>query len=152
MHFYNVIKDLVVEKPIELFFDMDGVISSYDAGKPLDFLNKRPLKENIKKIEEVSKLPNVELNILSICKKDFQIEEKNIWLDKNASFFKKENRVIISKESNPGISSADLKANYLKSLNSNKQIVVVDDDNLVLKTIMEKAKDVIVFQDSELID
>ena len=78
MHFYNVIKDLVVEKPIELFFDMDGVISSYDAGKPLDFLNKRPLKENIKKIDEVSKLPNVELNILSICKKDFQIEEKNI--------------------------------------------------------------------------
>lgn len=152
MHFYNLIKDLVGQKPIKIFFDMDGVISSYDAGKPLDFLNKRPLTENIKKIDAIKNLPDVELNILSICKKDFQIEEKNIWLDKNAPFFKKENRIIISKEQNPGISSADLKANYLKNLNSNKQIAVVDDDNLVLKTIMEKAKDVIVFQDSELID
>jgi hypothetical protein len=152
MHFYNVIKDLADQKSIKLFFDMDGVISSYDAGKPLDFLNKRPLTENIRKIEEISKLSNVELYILSICKKDFQIEEKNTWLDKNAPFFKKNNRIVISKEGNIGVSSADLKANYLKNLVSDSQIVVVDDDNLVLKTIMDKAPKVIVFQDSELID
>lgn len=152
MHFYNIIKDLSNQNSVKLFFDMDGVISSYDAGKPLDFLHKRPLTENIKKIEQISKLANVELNILSICKKDYQIEEKNIWLDKYAPFFDNENRVIISKETNPGISSADLKANYLKNVKADGQIVVVDDDNLVLKTIMEKAKEVIVFQDSELID
>lgn len=152
MHFYNLIKDLSEQKEIILFVDMDGVIASYDVGKPLDFLNKRPLTENIRKIEKVGELPNVELHILSICKKNFQIEEKNIWLDKYAPFFKKENRKIISKEQISEVSSPELKANYLKSLDTNKQIVFVDDDNAILKKVMDTAKEVIVFQDSELID
>ena len=84
MYFYNLIKDLSYKKELLLFVDMDGVIASYDAGKPLDFLNKRPLKENIRKIEQITTLPNVELYIISICRKDFQIREKNIWLDKYA--------------------------------------------------------------------
>lgn len=100
MHFYNLIKDLANKKHIMMFVDMDGVLASYDVGKPLDFLNKRPLTENIAKIKKVSELPNVELHILSICRKDFQIEEKNTWLNKYAPFFKKENRTIISKETN----------------------------------------------------
>lgn len=152
MHFYDLIKDLSMEKELVIFVDMDGVIASYDVGKPLDFLNKRPLMENIRKIEKVGELPNVELHILSICKKDFQIEEKNIWLDKYAPFFKKEHRMIISKEKVNGVTSPELKANYLNSLKTNKQIVILDDDNSVLKKVINSVDGVIAFQDSELID
>lgn len=152
MHFYNLIKKLSIENKLLIFVDMDGVISSYDIGKPLDFLNKRPLTENIKKLEKISKLPNIELCILSICKKNFQIEEKNIWLDKYAPFFKKENRIIISKQEINNTSSSEIKANYLKNVKTNKQIIFVDDDNTILKTVLNKVENVIVFQDSELID
>jgi len=152
MHFYNLIKELSQDKELILFVDMDGVIASYDVGKPLDFINKRPLTENIKKLEKVGELDNVELHILSICRKNFQIEEKNIWLDKNAPFFKKENRKIISKENEVGVSSPELKTNYLKDFATNKQVVLIDDDNSVLKKVMDNVNNVIVFQDSELID
>lgn len=152
MHFYNLIKDLSKKDELIIFVDMDGVIASYDVGKPLDFLNKRPLMENIRKIEKVGNLPNVELHILSICKKDFQIEEKNKWLDKYAPFFKKEHRMIISKEKLNGVTSPELKANYLNSLKTSQQIVLLDDDNSVLKKVMDSVEGVIVFQDSELID
>lgn len=152
MHFYNLIRDLSNKKEIILFVDMDGVIASYDVGKPLNFLNKRPLKENIKKIEKVGELPNVELHILSICREDFQIEEKNIWLNKNAPFFQKEKRAIISKEKLEGITSSQIKANYLKGVKTSKQIVLLDDDNSVLNHVMKNVENVIVFQDSELID
>lgn len=152
MHFYNLIKELSTEKELIIFVDMDGVIASYDVGRPLDFLNKRPLTENIKKLEKVSKLPNVELHILSICKKNFQIEEKNTWLDKYAPFFNKENRIIISKEEIKNISSPEIKSNYLKSVKTNKQIVFVDDDNAILKNAINNVANIIVFQDSELID
>ena len=52
MHFYNIIKELSDKTEVMLFFDMDGVISSYDAGKKLDFATKRPLTENINKIKK----------------------------------------------------------------------------------------------------
>jgi hypothetical protein len=152
MHFYDLLNKLSTNKKIILFVDMDGVIASYNFGAILNFSNKRPLKENIKKIEKINNLPNVELHILSICKENFQIQEKNDWLDKYAPFFKKENRSIISKEKFKGISSAELKANYLKSINSNAQIALIDDDNSVLKYIMANVKNIILFQDSELID
>lgn len=152
MHFYDLIKDISKEKQIMMFVDMDGVLASFDVGKPLDYLNKRPLTENINKIQKVGELPNVELHILSICKKDFQIEEKNIWLDKNAPFFEKENRTIISKENLEGITSAEIKANYLKNIKTDKQVVLLDDDNAILKCVMKNAEEVVVFQDSELID
>lgn len=152
MHFYNIIKELSDKTKVMLFFDMDGVISSYDAGKKLDFANKRPLTENINKIKKISTLDNVTLYILSICKKNFQIEEKNNWLDKNAPFFDKSNRIIISKEQHPNIDSPTLKSDFLKNLNTKSQIVLVDDDNAVIKKVLDVTDNVIVFQDSELID
>ncbi len=152
MHFYNIIKELSDKTEVMLFFDMDGVISSYDAGRKIDFANKRPLTENINKIKKISTLNNVTLYILSICKKNFQIEEKNNWLDKNAPFFDKSNRIIISKEQHPNIDSPTLKSDFLKNLNTSSQIVLVDDDNTVIKKVLDVTDNVIVFQDSELID
>lgn len=152
MYFLNQIKKIIGN--IDLYVDMDGVIADYDVGKPLNFKNKRPLTNNIKVLEEVSKLPNVTMHILSICKKDFQIKEKNDWLDKYAPFFKKENRNILSKQSYTGIESKDLKTNFLmKALTlCNGKIVLVDDDNAILKQVMKNLDEIILFQDSALVD
>ena len=153
MYFYNLIKELSEKKEIVLFVDMDGVIAAYNIGKnPYDFLNKRPLTQNIANIEEVSKLENVELHILSVCRENKQVEDKNVWLDKNAPFFKKENRNIISRESQDWSISKDIKFNFLKNYKTDKQIVLVDDDNAILKYINENLENVIVMQDSELVD
>lgn len=153
MYFYNLIKELSEKKEIVLFVDMDGVIAAYNIGKnPYDFLNKRPLTQNIANIEEVSKLENVELHILSVCRENKQVEDKNVWLDKNAPFFKKENRNIISRESQDWSISKDIKFNFLKNYQTDKQIVLVDDDNAILKYINENLENVIVMQDSELVD
>ena len=152
MHFYNLIKEIATKKDIMLFVDMDGVIVNFDVGRPSDFLEKRALMENIEKIKKVGDLPNVELHILSICKKNSQIDEKEQWLDKFAPFFEKKNRQIISKENLGNISSKEVKANYLKNIKTEKQVILLDDDNSILKYVLENVNDIIVFQDSELID
>ena len=152
MYFKDMILNLVKEKNINMFVDMDGVIASYDFGRPLEFDKKRPLMTNINTLKEVSKIPGVKLHILSICKKDFQIKEKNDWLDMYAPFFEKENRFILSKETIVDTSSPDMKYNFLRDFECEEQIVLVDDDNLVLKTVGRGLDKVIVFQDSELID
>lgn len=152
MHFYELIQKQTKNKKTRIYVDMDGVIASYDIGKPYDFENKRPLTTNIKTLSKINNLENTELFILSICKKDSQIKEKNNWLDKYAPFFQKDNRIIISKESNPNLSSKELKLNYLKSLKTDNQIILIDDDNEIIKTIKNNAKNIILYQDSELTD
>lgn len=152
MYFYELIKKLSKNKKTKIYVDMDGVIASYDFGKPLDFTNKRPLITNIKTLNELCKLQNVELFILSVCRFNNQINEKNNWLDKYAPFFDKNKRIIISKESNLHLSSKKLKLNYLKTLKTEDQIIFIDDDNEVLKTIHNNIKNIILYQDSELID
>lgn len=152
MHFYELIQKQTKNKKTRIYVDMDGVIASYDIGKPYDFENKRPLTTNIKTLGKINNLENTELFILSICKKDSQIKEKNNWLDKYAPFFQKDNRIIISKESNPNLSSKELKLNYLKSLKTDNQIILIDDDNEIIKTIKDNAKNIILYQDSELTD
>ena len=153
MHFYNLILELSKKGKIELFIDMDGVISSYDFGKPLDFDKKRPLKSNIKVIEKVSKISNLDLYILSVCRTDNQIAEKMQWLDQNAPFFKKKSRIILSKEKFPNMTSAELKLNFFINYQNKGRMILVDDDNSVLSTIGKELKDkIILFQDSELID
>ena len=151
-YFYNLMSDLSAENKIDLFVDMDGVIASYNFGKPLNFKTKRPLTTNINTLKKVSKLKNVNLFILSVCRENYQIKDKNDWLDKNAHFFKKENRFILSKEEITNQSSPNMKLNFLKNYKSNNTIVLVDDDNLVLSTIGKELDNVILFQDSELID
>lgn len=152
MRFYELIQKQTKNKKTRIYVDMDGVIASYDIGKPYDFENKRPLTTNIKTLSKINNLENTELFILSICKKDSQIKEKNNWLDKYAPFFQKDNRIIISKESNPNLSSKELKLNYLKSLKTDNQIILIDDDNEIIKTIKDNAKNIILYQDSELTD
>lgn len=150
MHFYNLLKE--IDGNIDLFIDMDGVISSYDFGQPLDFKNKRPLTTNINTLKKISEMNNVNLFILSVCRKDNEVKIKNDWLDKFAPLFKNDNRFILSKETYTGLSSAELKLMFLKKYKSDNKIIVVDDDNNVLKTISIELDNIKLYQDSELID
>lgn len=152
MNFYNEICKLTKNNDLIIFCDMDGVISSYDVGNPSNFDKKRPLTTNISIIEKVSTLQNVEIHILSVCRHDYQIKEKNNWLDVNAPFFPKNKRHILSKESHCGTKSASLKSNFLKNYKTSKTIIMLDDDNNVLKTIMKEVPNIVLFQDSSLVD
>ena len=141
------------DKKIKMFIDMDGVIADYVVGEASNFDTKRPLISSISKLEDISKMDNVELYILSITRMDEGYEEKNIWLDKHAPFFKKENRVIISRESNDFASSYDLKSNYLKDLKRDGSvIIVIDDDPIILKKIGETSDDIVRLKDTALVD
>lgn len=152
MYFYNLIKELTKDKKTVIYCDMDGVIAAFDFGKPLEFDKKRPLYTNIKTLERINELPNIELKILSACRKDTQINEKHEWLDKYAPFFLKENRNILSRESHGNQMSHEMKTDFLSSLEENRQIILVDDDILVLRTVHDRLKNIICLQDSELID
>ncbi len=148
MKIVEEIEKYALDKKIKLYVDMDGVIAEYDFGKPLNFLNKRPLLNNIKLLEEISQIKNVDIHILSICKKDFEIKDKNVWLDNHAPFFPKNNRHIISKETYKNTSSADLKINFLNSQDGFK--ILIDDDNDILKKVSKNVKDIVLYQDSSL--
>lgn len=140
-------------KKIKIFVDMDGVIVDYDFGMPCAYDIKRPLYSSIKKLEEISKMNNVELFIFSATRMNEGINQKNIWLDKYAPFFKKQNRIIISREENDFISSANLKANYLeKYQRDNSILIVIDDDPRNLKEINKLNEDIILLKDTALID
>ena len=138
---------------IKIFVDMDGVIADYDVGKASEHDKKRPLTSSISKLEVISRLDNIELFILSVTRKDEGIEQKNYWLNKFAPFFKKENRNIISKESNDGRPAKELKANYIKKVNrDNSIIIVIDDDPEVIKEIQKENPDVVLLKDTVLVD
>ena len=138
-------------KKIKLFIDMDGVIADYEFGNAENFDKKRPLFDSIKKLEEISKMNNIELYILSITRKDIGIKEKNIWLDKYVNFIKKENRIILSKEGKDK-SSAQLKSEYLNNIKTEDTIIVIDDDPSILKEINRTNKNIVLLKDTVLVD
>ena len=144
-------------KNIKIFVDMDGVIADYDVAKRdvyfLNYEDKRPLYTSIKKLEEVSNQNNITFYILSISRSDAGVEQKNNWIDKYAPFFKKENRIIISKESNKGFESKELKAGYLKNMQRDDSIImVIEDDPEIIKEIRNENEDIILFKDTVLVD
>lgn len=155
MYFVDKIKKEFNNEKIDIYVDMDGVIADYQAENPFDFANKRPVRTNIKIIEKLNELDNVTIKILSICKKNKEIELKKQWLNKYASFLNAENIFILSKEKYPNFKSKEIKFNFLKQAvkeNKNLQIILIDDDNGIVKHIKSNLKEVIVFQDSSIID
>ena len=141
------------DKKIKLFVDMDGVIADYvfDGARAYD--KKRPLYDDIRKIEIVSQLPNVEPFILSVTRQNEGYDQKQNWLDKYAPFFKKENRFIISREENDMKSSSLLKAEFLRDFKRDDSIIIViDDDPKNLKDIRNLNEDIILLKDTVLSD
>lgn len=140
-------------KKIKLFVDMDGVIVDYIFGSAEDYDKKRPLYDSIDKLEEISKISNIELFIFSATRYSSGIEQKNWWLDKFAPFFKKENRIIISREENKMRDSSVLKAEYLASYERDDSILIlIDDDPKNLKDVRKLNEDIILLKDTVLVD
>lgn len=152
MYFEKCIEDFG-NKKIKIFVDMDGVIADYQVGIPYDYDKKRPLHCNLQKLENVSKLDNVELHILSVSRMDEGVAQKNEWLDKYAPFFKYENRIIIPRESNDFKPSTELKSEFVKGIKRDGSIIIViDDDCRILKKLHEENKDVILYKDTVFVD
>ena len=153
MYFINEVKKKYKNNQIEIYVDMDGVLADYSIYNPYDFKNKRPVKTTINIISELSKLKNVSINILSICKKNEDILLKKEWLRKYTEFINQENCYIISKEDYPISKSKELKLNFLKSkLTPTSKIILIDDDNEILHFIKNNLPEVDVYQDSSIID
>ncbi len=141
------------DERVKIFVDMDGVIADYIFGEPKDFDQKRPLFDSIKKLEEISKMPNIEMYIFSVTRYSEGLEQKDGWLDKYAPFFKKENRIVISREANGMEETAKLKAEYLKNFKRDgSKMILIDDDPRVLVAVSNKNEDVILLKDTVLVD
>lgn len=152
MFFEEEIKKLGNNR-IKIFVDMDGVIADYNVGYAKDYHQKRPLISNIEKLEKVSKMKNVEMNILSVARLNVGVEEKNIWLDEVAPFFKKDNRNIIPREENGFMAAKDLKLLFIKNLERDGSIIVViDDDPQILHEMQMNYKDLVLYKDTVLVD
>ena len=152
MFFEEQIKSLG-EGKIKIYVDMDGVIADYNVGEARNYHKKRPLIESIKKLEDVSKLDNVEMHILSVARLNVGAEEKHMWLDEVAPFFKKENRTIIPREENGFMAAKDLKLLFIKNLERDgSKIVIIDDDPQILHEMQMNYKDLILYKDTVLVD
>ena len=140
-------------KKVKLFIDMDGVIADYDFGVAKDYDKKRPLYDSINKLKEIDKMPNIELYVFSITRYSEGFAQKEWWLDTYAPFFKKENRIIISREENKMEESSFLKAKYLEEYKRDGSIlIVIDDDPRNLKEISKLNNDVVLLKDTVLVD
>ena len=140
-------------KKVKLFVDMDGVIVDYEFGVPGDYDIKRPLFDSIKKLEEVSKLDNVEMFILSVTRKNVGYDQKQSWLDKFAPFFKRENRIIISREANNYTESSILKAQAFAEMERDGSVMIlIDDDPWNLAEVHKLNKDVYLLKETVLVD
>ena len=141
------------DKKVKLYVDMDGVIADYIFGEAKDYDIKRPLFDSIRKLEEVSKMSNVEMFIFSATRYSEGLEQKHGWLDKYAPFFKKENRILISREANGMTEPAILKAEYMKNIERDGSVMIlIDDDPRNLKEIRKQNEDVLLLKDTALID
>jgi len=140
-------------KSIKLFVDIDGVFAEYIFGSAENYDKKRPLFDRIKKLEKISKKSNVELFVFSASRYSDGIEQKHWWLDRYAPFFKKENRIIISREANGMEKSAVLKTKFLENYERDGSVmIVIDDDPRNLYAINDLNKDIILLKDSVLSD
>lgn len=153
MKFYDTIEKYN-NKNITIYVDMDGVIAEYDIGN-FDYTTIRPLKSNIKRIEDLLNKNNINIKILTVCKTDEIVNEKIDWIKKHMSFFDINNVIFISKEKEEykGYDSMELKSNYLKTnIDINNINILVDDDNSIIKYIRKNNQEILVFQVSSWID
>ena len=105
--FLNEIKEICKKhKKVDMYIDMDGTIAEYHLYNPEEiskkmeeeYLKNEPLKNVIDVLEEISKINNIEMYILSLSKTKKITEKKKIWLKKYVPFIKEENWIILTKE------------------------------------------------------
>ena len=141
------IKEKAKTKKVILYSDMDGVLADYGVGeKPLilanekDFyLNKRKISCTATKLEEISKLENVEIGIMSNCYFQEQKKDKIVWLERHCPFIKKENIniIVLNEEPHTKETKDYLKISRLLSINYNRDVdfyLIEDNHNIISAT------------------
>ena len=143
--FVNEIKEICKKnKKVDMYIDMDGTIAEYHLYNPEDisrkmeeeYLKNEPLKNVIDVLEEISKINNIEMYILSLSKTKKITEKKKIWLKKYVPFIKEENWIILTKEigeySNENRNEIKGKNIELRQKDYDKSIML-DDEQVVLR-------------------
>lgn len=165
MYLLKLLKEFIKEKKIDeifIFIDMDGVIADYRFGEGTNiknnvkgtYLNKRPIYTTIKNVEAISKEKEMNVYILSSCFFKEQAEEKNEWLNKYASFIKKENRIFTY---NDDFESRKLeKIKVIKEILESKKceyaVLIDDTHDILFNGIKELGERFLPFHVSTLID
>ncbi len=143
--FVNEIKEICKKnKKVDMYIDMDGTIAEYHLYNPEEisrkmeeeYLKNEPLKNVIDVLEEISKINNIEMYILSLSKTKKITEKKKIWLKKYVPFIKEENWIILTKEigeySNENRNEIKGKNIELRQKDYDKSIML-DDEQVVLR-------------------
>lgn len=143
--FVNEIKEICKKnKKVDMYIDMDGTIAEYHLYNPEEisrkmeeeYLKNEPLKNVIDVLEEISKINNIEMYILSLSKTKKITEKKKIWLKKYVPFIKEENWIILTKEigeySNENRNEINGKNIELRQKDYDKSIML-DDEQVVLR-------------------
>lgn len=143
--FVNEIKEICKKnKKVDMYIDMDGTIAEYHLYNPEEISRKmeeeyfknEPLKNVIDVLEEISKINNIEMYILSLSKTKKITEKKKIWLKKYVPFIKEENWIILTKEigeySNENRNEIKGKNIELRQKDYDKSIML-DDEQVVLR-------------------
>lgn len=143
--FVNEIKEICKKnKKVDMYMDMDGTIAEYHLYNPEEisrkmeeeYLKNEPLKNVIDVLEEISKINNIEMYILSLSKTKKITEKKKIWLKKYVPFIKEENWIILTKEigeySNENRNEIKGKNIELRQKDYDKSIML-DDEQVVLR-------------------
>lgn len=143
--FVNEIKEICKKnKKVDMYIDMDGTIAEYHLYNPEEisrkmeeeYLKNEPLKNVIDVLEEISKISNIEMYILSLSKTKKITEKKKIWLKKYVPFIKEENWIILTKEigeySNENRNEIKGKNIELRQKDYDKSIML-DDEQVVLR-------------------
>ena len=143
--FVNEIKEICKKnKKVDMYIDMDGTIAEYHLYNPEEisrkmeeeYLKNEPLKNVIDVLEEISKINNIEMYILSLSKTKKITEKKKIWLKKYVPIIKKKNWIILTKEigeySNENRNEIKGKNIELRQKDYDKSIML-DDEQVVLR-------------------
>lgn len=143
--FVNEIKEICRKnKKVAMYIDMDGTIAEYHLYNPEEisrkmeeeYLKNEPLKNVIDVLEEISKINNIEMYILSLSKTKKITEKKKIWLKKYVPFIKEENWIILTKEigeySNENRNEIKGKSIEMRQKNCDISIML-DDEQTVLR-------------------
>lgn len=134
---------------VALFVDMDGTIVEYKVypegfvtyeSKDL-FAEAEPVKIIIDKLEELNKINNLDIYILSLSKSNIIKEEKLKWLKTHIPFIKEENYIILIRE-NGDYDSDNRK--YVKSKKMKEKldiydyVILLDDEHKILRTTQKE--------------
>ena len=143
--FVNEIKEICKKnKKVDMYIDMDGTIAEYHLYNPEEisrkmeeeYLKNEPLKNVIDVLEEISKINNIEMYIVSLSQTKKITEKKKISLKKYVPFVKEENWIILTKEigeySNENRNEIKGKNIELRQKDYDKSIML-DDEQVVLR-------------------